>query len=134
MSSFRGILTVAGQDFPLAACTYEFSQATSERGRVVAKVRSGLLTLHLDVPNTDQLLDWANDPQKKLSGTIVFHQTDQPIASETLHFADGLCVAYDEAFQAGAAPEGAYRCTLHISAASLAMGAVRKDNNWVETR
>ncbi|HET9505140.1 MAG TPA: type VI secretion system tube protein TssD [Hymenobacter sp.] len=134
MSSFRGMLLLAGQEFPLVQCSYEFGQATSERGRVVAKVRSGLLVLHLDVPDGDQLLAWANDPHKKLSGSVVFHQTDRPVVREELTFEDGFCVAYEENFSSGAAPEGAYRCTLHISAARLALGAVAKDNTWVQTR
>lgn len=134
MSSFRGLLLLAGQEFPLVQCSYEFNQATSERGRVTAKVRSGLLILHLDVPTNDQLLAWANDPHKKLSGSVIFHETDRPVVREELTFEDGFCVAYDEDFQSGGAPEGAYRCTLHISAARLTLGAVAKDNTWVQTR
>ncbi|RZK25614.1 MAG: hypothetical protein EOO57_24725 [Hymenobacter sp.] len=134
MSSFRGMLLLAGQEFPLVQCSYEFSQATSERGRVTAKVRSGLLMLHLDVPHDDELLAWANDPHKKLSGSVIFHQTDRPVVREVLAFEEGFCVAYDEVFQSGAAPEGAYRCTLHISAAKLSLGTVAKDNTWVQTR
>jgi hypothetical protein len=128
------MLLLAGQEFPLVQCSYEFSQATSERGRVTAKVRSGLLVLHLDVPNGDLLLAWANDPHKKLSGSVIFHQTDRPVVREEMTFEDGFCVAYEEAFSSGAAPEGAYRCTLHISAARLALGTVAKDNTWVQTR
>lgn len=134
MSSFRGLLQLANQEFILAECTYAFDQAVSERGRVTAKVRSGLLVLRLDVPANDTLLDWANDPAKKLSGTIIFHRPDEPLAGETLRFEDGFCVAYEETFQAGATPEGAYHCTLHISAASLVMGTVTKDNTWAATR
>ncbi|RZK30080.1 MAG: hypothetical protein EOO63_07630 [Hymenobacter sp.] len=134
MSSFRSLLQLGKQEFVLRECTYAFDQAVSERGLVTAKVRSGLLVLHLDVPTSDELLDWANDPRKKLSGTIVFHRPDEPLAGETLKFEEGFCVAYEENFRAGATPEGAYRCTLHISAASLAMGAVTKDNTWVATR
>ena len=57
MSSFRGLLQLANQEYTLAECTYAFDQAISKRGRVMAKVRSGLLVLHLDVPTTDVLLD-----------------------------------------------------------------------------
>ncbi|RYF04746.1 MAG: hypothetical protein EOO40_10925 [Deltaproteobacteria bacterium] len=128
------MLLLAGQEFPLVQCSYEFTQAAGERGRVTAKVRSGMLLLHLDVPTSDQLLVWANDPHKKLSGSVVFYQTDRPIVREALTFEDGFCVAYDETFQSGAAPEGAYRCTLHISAARLTLGTVAKDNTWVQTR
>lgn len=134
MSSFRGLLTLAGQEFPLVQCSYEFNQATSERGRVMAKVRSGLLVLHLDVPDSDQLVAWANDPHKKMDGSVVFHQTDRPTVREQLFFEDSFCVAYEEAFQSGAAPEGAYRCTLHISAGRLTLGTVAKDNTWMQTR
>lgn len=134
MSSFHGILTLAGQDFPIVRCTYEFSQATGERGRVTAKVRSGMLTLDLDVSESDELLVWAADPNKKLSGYLVFHATDSPVASEKLEFEDGFCVAYDEIFYAGAVSQGAYRCMLQISAAKLTLGMVEKDNTWIQTR
>ena len=134
MSSFRALLTLDGQDFPVVQCTYEFSQATSERGRTTAKVRSGLLTLHLDVPDSDKLLAWAVNPQNKLSGYVIFHETNSPVVSEKLTFGDGFCVAYEEVFVSGSDVVGAYRCMLQISAAKLTLGAVEKDNNWVQTR
>ena len=134
MSSFRCILTLAGQDFPVALCTYEFEQATTDRGRATAKVRSGLITLHLDVPNDDALLAWATDPHKKLSGNLTFHQTNSPVARETLAFEDAFCVSYNEVFQSGNEPQGAYRCILQISAAKLALNAAAKDSAWAQTR
>ena len=134
MSSFRCILSLAGQDFPVVHCTYEFSQATSERGRVAAKVRSGLITLHLDVPDGNQLLAWAADPHKKHSGFLTFQQTNRPIAREVLAFEDGFCVAYEEIFVAGSGTAGAYQCILQISAAKLALDAAEKDSAWVQTR
>ena len=134
MSSFRCILTLNGQEYPVVHCAYEFSQATSERGRASAKVRSGLLTLSLDVPDDDQLLAWANDPHKKLGGIIVFQETNRPIAREVITFEDGFCVSYEEVFVSGADSDGAYRCLLQISAGNLTLGAVAKDNTWAETR
>lgn len=134
MSSFRCILTLAGQDFPVALCTYEFEQATTDRGRATAKVRSGLITLHLDVPDDDALLAWATDPHKKLSGSLTFHQTNSPVARETLAFEDAFCVSYNEVFQSGNEPQGAYRCILQISAARLALNAAAKDSAWAQTR
>ena len=134
MASFRCLLTLAGQDYPVVQCTYEFNQDTNERGRVATKVRSGLLKLHLDVPDGDQLLAWATNPHKKLSGHLTFEAIDRPIAHEQLSFADGLCVSYEETFQSGASPEGAYRCLLQIAAAKLSLGTVEKDNVWAQTR
>lgn len=134
MSSFRCILTLADQDFPVVLCNYEFEQATTERGRATAKVRSGLITLHLDVPDGDQLFAWATDPQKKLSGSLLFFETNRPIVREKLAFDDAFCVSYDEEFQSGAEPAGAYRCILQISAAKLALNAAEKDSAWAESR
>jgi hypothetical protein len=134
MASFRCILSVADQEFPVVHCAYEFSQATSERGRVSAKVRSGLITLHLDVPDGDHLLAWAADPHKKLNGSLSFQQTNRPIAREVLTFEDGFCVSYEEIFVAGSGVAGAYQCILHISAAKLTLGAAQKDSAWVQTR
>lgn len=45
MSSFRCTLALEDQAFPVTQCAYEFHQATSERGRVSAKVRSGTIAL-----------------------------------------------------------------------------------------
>jgi hypothetical protein len=134
MSSFRCILTLAGQDFPVVLCNYEFEQATTERGRATAKVRSGLISLSLDVPDGDQLFAWANDPHKKLSGYLTFYQTNSPIAREILAFEDAFCVSYNEVFQSGAEPQGAYRCLLQVSAARLALNAATKDSAWAQTR
>lgn len=134
MASFRCILGLEGQHLPVVHCTYEFSQATSERGRAAAKVRSGLLTLHLDVPDGDQLLAWATDPHKKLGGYVVFQETNRPIAREVLTFDDGFCVSYEEAFFSGSDAEGAYRCVVQISAGKLTLGTAEKDNIWAETR
>lgn len=134
MSSFRCTLTLEDQAFPVVDCAYEFSQATSERGRAVAKVRSGLITLQLDVPDGDALLVWATDPHKKLGGFLVFEETNRPIAREVLAFEDGFCVSYKEMFVAGSASAGAYRCLLQISAAKLTLNAAEKDSTWAATR
>lgn len=134
MSSFHCTLSLAEQTFPVVHCTYAFSQATSERGRASAKVRSGLITLHLDVPDGDVLLAWAADPHKKRSGTLTFDATDRPIAREVLTFEDAFCVSYEEAFVAGSTTAGAYRCVLHISAARLTLNAAEKDSAWAQTR
>lgn len=134
MSSFRCVLSLADQDFPVVHCAYEFSQATSERGRVAAKVRSGLITLHLDVPDGDHLLAWAADPLKKLSGYLTFQETNRPVAREVLAFEDGFCVSYEEVFVAGSNAAGAYRCVLQISAAKLTLDTAEKDSAWAQTR
>ena len=82
-------------------CQFGFDQATDARGRVVAKVRHGLLHLTLDVPDDGVLLDWANTAHKPLPGHVTFFEANQRTARATVSFAAGQCVGYHEIFEAG---------------------------------
>jgi hypothetical protein len=84
MTSFSAELQVAGATYPVRRCTYEFTQATSERGRVTAKVRHSLVQLLLDVPPDDKLLDWAHTPDKPLAGRVIFYDATGGPVLETL--------------------------------------------------
>jgi hypothetical protein len=119
MASFYAELEIEGQTYPVRWCRFGFEQATHERGRVRGKVRHGLLHLTLDVPDGDQLLTWANTPTKALAGHITFFETSQLTARETVGFATGYCVGYDETFASGDGTSGAYLCRLTISADKL---------------
>jgi hypothetical protein len=106
MASFYAELRVAGTTYPVRSCTYGFVQATSERGRVVAKVRHGLVQLTLNVPDDDFLLDWANSPFKPLSGQVVFYNAQEGPVLETLAWEAGQYVGYQEDFEHGNATQG----------------------------
>ena len=107
--------------YPLRQCQFEFTQATDPQGRAAAKVRHGLLHLTLDVPPDDQLLDWANTVHKPLAGHVTFFEDDRRTARETLSFAAGQCVSYQESFVAGDAEVGAYVCQLIITSDGLSL-------------
>ena len=84
-------------------------------------MRHGLLHLTLDVPDTDLLLDWAHTAHKPLGGHVTFFEPDQRTARETLSFAAGQCVSYDESFVAGDGTTGAYVCQLTITSDGLTL-------------
>lgn len=86
------------------------------------------------MPEGDTLRPWAADPPKKRNGSLVFDETNRPIAREVLTFEDGFCVSYQEIFVAGSGTAGACRCLLQISAAKLTLGAAVKDSAWMQTR
>lgn len=115
-------------------CSYEFDQLVTEGGRATAKVRSGLINLDLDVPKDNVLLDWAASPNKKLSGHLIFFNTNAPTAREKLIFTDAFCVSYEETFQIGATQLGAYRCMLQLSASKLTLGVAEKPSAWADSR
>jgi len=121
MASFSAQLLVAGQRYPVRQCTYEFTQATDPRGRVMARVRMGLVYLTLDVPTNDVLLDWAATPDKPLAGAVIFLAAQSGSALETLCWEAGQCVGYQEEFMAGNQEVGAYVCHLTIAAPKLTL-------------
>ena len=119
MASFSAQLLVAGHSYPVRQCTYEFTQATDPRGRVTARVRTGLVYLILDVTLDDFLLGWAATPNKPLAGQVVFLAAQGGSALETLGWETGQCVGYQEEFAAGDQEAGAYVCHLTIAAPTL---------------
>jgi hypothetical protein len=121
MASFYAELQVTGATYPVWHCAYEFTQATSERGRVTARVRHGLVRLTLDVPDDDQLLDWAATPYKLLAGYVIFYDAKGGPALETLSWEEGQCVGYQEEFSSGNQQQGAYVCHLTIAARKLTL-------------
>jgi hypothetical protein len=87
----------------------------------MARVRTGLVHLTLDVPPDDVLLDWAATPNKPLAGQVVFLAAQGGSAVETLGWEAGQCVGYQEEFAAGDQGAGAYVCHLTIAAAKLTL-------------
>lgn len=115
MASFSAELRVSGLRFPLHSFDYEASQATDERGRVVAKVRRGLVSVTLDEPHTDFLLSWATDPHKRLATDVVVLNADGGQTLETLRMAGAYCVGHTEHFRAGNLTTGAYVVNLVLT-------------------
>ncbi|UOQ71856.1 type VI secretion system tube protein TssD [Hymenobacter cellulosilyticus] len=119
MASFYAELHLEGVVIPMLQCSYSFQQTTDARGRVTTRVRQGPLQLLLDVPDdgAELLLSWAATPFKPLAGQVVFYDDSQArLPRETIQFAAGQCVHYEEVFHAAAGEEGAYTCQLTITA------------------
>lgn len=114
---------MAGNTYPLRQCQYAFTRATNERGRVVEKVRHGLVYLLLDVPAGDVLLGWAAAAHKPLVGHVTFFETTGRPARDTLSFAAGECVGYHEHFLSGDLPAGAYVCQVTTAGPGSPRGA-----------
>jgi hypothetical protein len=123
MASFYAELHIEGHSYPVRQCNFASQQATDARGRMQSKVRHEPLLLLLDVPDDDLLLNWAATPLKALAGQVVFYETFQRIARETLSFAAGHCVHYAETFESGNGGAGAYHCQLTITATSFELRA-----------
>ena len=62
------------------------------RGRVMVKVRHGLVHVTLDVPNDARLLAWGTTAHQPLTGHVTFSETGGRTACETLAREAGECV------------------------------------------
>jgi|GEM_PF-554101 len=123
MPSFFAELHLTGNRYRVMHCHYGASQATDARGRASARVRHDLLHLTVDVPDGDELLDWAATPHKPLAGQVVFYNPTQLVALETIAFTAGECVGYQEVFESGAGRDGSYVCQLVITAPAFELRA-----------
>ena len=121
MASFHAELEISGTTYSVRSCSFEFTQATNERGRVMTKVRHGLMHLTLDVPDDAVLLAWGTTAHKPLAGHVTFFETGGRTARETLAWEAGECVGYHETFAAGDGTAGAYVCQLVIAAPRLVL-------------
>ena len=93
MASFHAELEISGTTYSVRSCSFEFTQATNERGRVMTKVRHGLMHLTLDVPDDAVLLAWGTTAHKPLAGHVTFFETGGRTARETLAWEAGACVS-----------------------------------------
>ena len=121
MASFHAELEISGTTYSVRSCSFEFTQATNERGRVMAKVRHGLVHVTLDVPDDALLLAWGTTAHQPLAGHVTFFETGGRTARETLAWEAGECVGYHETFAAGDGAAGAYVCQLVIAAPKLVL-------------
>ena len=119
MASFYAELLVEGRRYPVVRCSYACTQTTDDRGRARAKVRHQPLSIILDVPQDDVLLNWAHTPNKPVAGHVVFYDVTQLVAHEIIGFTAGHCVGYNEAFESGAGSDGSYVCQLTITATTF---------------
>lgn len=116
MAAFYAELQLEGRVYPLRLCRLDFHQDTDARGRVIGKVRPGLLFLTADVPEDPSLEAWAAASHKPLAGRVVFYDLARQVPHETIAFATGHCVYYGEDFFSGSVDAGAYVCHLRIAA------------------
>ena len=123
MASISAELHIEDHTYPVRQCTYSFTQATGDRGRVLAKVRPGRVELLLDVPHDEVLLNWASTPHKPLAGHVVFLNAQGGVPHESVAWDAGQCVGYREEFEMGSIATGSYVCFVTIVAPKLTLQA-----------
>ncbi len=129
-TSFSATLYLGGTTYSILTCDYLFYQDTDATGNAVARVRSGEIEILMEGSDDTLPMAWAADPIHKMSGEIVFFQSDQQLGvAEKLSFKDGSCVSYTELFEP-MHPVSAYMCQLKIVANQITLNGLEHSNEW----
>ncbi|HLK96951.1 MAG TPA: type VI secretion system tube protein TssD, partial [Hymenobacter sp.] len=118
-------LTLGGQVYGLAWCFYTFHQHVDARGRPRSKVRKGPVHLELSaMEDCGDLLEWAIQSQKALSGKIVFTRADTDAPVKHLWFTHAFCTRCTEDFNStGTTGLASLRLLLAISPEDMGVEA-----------
>lgn len=129
MTYINAELRLAGQTYPLAACSFGFRQYTDARGRPNSKVVGLPLELLLDGDEGPELAEWATLPGSLRSGEVVFYPDDPTQPRRTLAFADARCVQQRVQMVPGKGA-AAYQCLLVLSAQQLELDGQVLEQRW----
>ena len=111
--------------YELQDCNYGFFQETTQKGKPNSDIQGGIITLCIRELPTDEILRWAIDPKRFLSGVITLYDLKN-IPVEKVFFEEGACVnlgiGYAEEFVA---------TSLTISARRLRIDGNRFEPGWI---
>jgi hypothetical protein len=126
--SFLAKFTLDDQTYNVLNCSYKIFKKIDYTGRPIEMPRIGLIKLVLESTNDDNLVAWTVFTDTYKNGEIVFLKRDASAASKKLIFTDGLCVEFEEIFNA----DGEYpmRTEISISVREFAVGGVSMSNRW----
>ncbi|MBC8084757.1 MAG: hypothetical protein H7Z21_16280 [Hymenobacter sp.] len=131
MGSFSATFYFESEEHSVLACVHEVHQDGDSKGQPASKVYSDELLLTLEVKDGMLgLIEWGNNPRKVLPGRVVFHANDGISSSVQLSFKEGMCVSYEEHFQANTTGQRAFYCQLSIVARHFQLGDTEFDNHW----
>ena len=131
MGSFSATFGLENDKYPVLACIHEVHQDGDLKGKPSSKVYSDELLLTLEITGGMlPLIIWANDQRKKLPGHVVFHANDGLSPSVNLRFEEGMCVSYEEHFEANTNGQRSFYCQISVVARQFILGEVTFDNRW----
>jgi len=110
------------------------TQATDEEGQVTTLPRGGKITMKLKALNlgVTDMVRWAADKKKTVTGTILFENTATGIVMKSIQFINAYCVGYTECWDDTASNTAlAHTEEITISAQEIKIDNLELlKNNW----
>ena len=120
--------------YPIDLCTKYMQQDVDPRGRPTTRPYVGELHLTLPPPADVQLVAWAKEPFKAISGSVVFSDLDGIGPSMVLVLENAYCVIYADHFQPDPTGHVGYFLQLSIAAGRITKQGAEFLNHWGDGR
>ncbi|GAB3027219.1 type VI secretion system tube protein TssD [Spirosoma pulveris] len=126
---FTSTLTLGSQKFDVLSFGVSFSRDYDQKGRPSSAVRSGDLSLTIEITQNENLIDtMINAQNKAIDGMVEFWQSGKDGTFRTVDFKNGYITSYKEGFQ----PAGGtnFMADISITAEKITIGAAAYDAGW----
>ncbi|GAB4002314.1 type VI secretion system tube protein TssD [Spirosoma daeguense] len=132
MPSFSAQFNVGGFSTPVNYVYFDINQAVDSLGRPASLTRGGKITVEFNSTDDNEVAEWMANPDKKLSGEIVFYEMNQKVSLKKLEFSNAYCVDLLERFD-GTANSAHMVTIITISPEVIKVGGIKLDNRWPES-
>jgi hypothetical protein len=109
------------------SCDYSFSQEIDDSGRVMSRVKGGLINLTLRGVDDPEIIQWMLTSNATKSGRISFSGVTATGPTRRIEFVDAYLVYYRETFN----NQSDIVLHLSISARQISISGVDHANEWI---
>ncbi len=129
--AFKAKLSISGKDYDVLSCSYAFSRNTDHKGKPVSDTSGGTVSLALESTEETALLEtMLNTPEKPLTATIDFQQSESTASMKKIELKEAYIVSFSESFSDGSPM--VYQITL--SARDIKLGTAELKNDWPKAK
>jgi len=113
----------------ILTCDFSFSQEIDETGKPSSRPQGGLINITVESTDKETLAEWMFSKMGMKDGKIEFQLRNNK--TKVLSFKEGVCIAYNESFNAA----GSIPMMVHftISPNSIKLGSAEFKNEWKKT-
>ena len=131
MPSFNAEFNVGGFSAPVNYVYFDINQAVDSLGRPASLTRGGKITVEFNATADNVVAEWMANPDKKMSGEIVFFEMDMRVSLKKLEFTNAYCVDLLERFD-GTTTSAHMVTVVTISPEKISVGGIELNNHWPE--
>lgn len=129
MARLRATVYLQGKDVEVISSHIEFSRRTDNKGRPVADVTGGRITVTIESTKETLILEaMLNSPGKAISGKVTYYNTEDNSVFRVVEFKYAYIVYYKEVFNVDRKHQ--MYSTITFSADIIMIGNAYLSNRW----